>query len=165
MSKICQVEFKETAEQAKKLQEIIENYKHVEGAAMPVLQQAQDIYGYLPEEVQKRIAEGLGVSEEFIYGVATFYSQFTMNPRGQYNFSVCLGTACYVKGSGDIMAKLKDTLKINEGECTPDGIASIQATRCIGCCGLAPVMVVNSDVYGKLTVDDVPKIVDKYLKK
>lgn len=162
MSKICQVMFTETAEQRAKLDEIITTYKDVQGGLMPALQQAQGVYGYLPEEVMNRIAEGFEVSEEEVYGVATFYAQFVMNPRGRYNFGVCLGTACYVKGSGEVVEKLKEELGIDEGQCTPDGKFSINSTRCVGCCGLAPVMTVNDEVYGKLTKDDIPGIVKKY---
>jgi len=162
MSKICQVKFNETAEQKAKLDEIINTYKSVQGGLMPALQQAQGVYGYLPEEVMKRIAEGFDVSEEEVYGVATFYAQFAMNPRGKYNFGVCLGTACYVKGSGDVVEKLMEELGIGEGQCTPDGKFSINSTRCVGCCGLAPVMTVNDEVYGKLVKEDIPKIVKKY---
>jgi NADH:ubiquinone oxidoreductase 24 kD subunit len=162
MSKICQVKFTETAEQKAKLNEYIETYKQVQGGLMPALQHAQVLYGYLPEEVMKRIADGFGVSEEEVYGVATFYAQFTLNPRGKYNFSVCLGTACYVRGSGEVLDALMKELGIGEGQCTSDGKFSINSTRCVGCCGLAPVMCVNDEVYGKLTKDDVPKIVEKY---
>ena len=129
---------------------------------MPVLQEAQDIYGYLPYEVQKMVAEGLGVPLEEVYGVATFYSQFALSPKGKYNISVCLGTACYVKGSGDILDRLSDILGIEAEECTPDGKFSLTACRCIGACGLAPVIMVNEDVYGRLTVEDVQGIIDKY---
>ena len=129
---------------------------------MPVLQAAQDIYGYLPYEVQQIIAEKMEVPMEEVYGVVTFYSQFSLNPKGQYKISVCLGTACYVKGSGDIFEKLCQILKIKNGECTPDGKFSLEACRCIGACGLAPVLTVNDDVYGRLTVDDVEGILAKY---
>lgn len=164
MSKICQIPFKETEEQRKQLDKVIAQYKHTKGAVMPVLQKAQDIYGYLPIEVVTRIANGLDVSVEEVYGVATFYSQFSLYPKGEYNVAVCLGTACYVKGSGDVMAKLKQVLGINEGEITPDGKFSIEATRCIGCCGLAPVLTVNGEVYGKVTVAQVEGIINKYKK-
>lgn len=162
MSKICQIPFKETEEQSKQLDKVIAQHKHIRGAVMPVLQKAQEIYGYLPIEVVTRIAEGLDVSVEEVYGVATFYSQFSLYPKGEYNVAVCLGTACYVKGSGDVMDKLKQVLGINEGEITPDGKFSIEATRCIGCCGLAPVLTVNGEVYGKVTVAQVEGIVNKY---
>ncbi len=161
-SKICQIPFSETEEQKAKLEEIIATYCNKEGGIMPALQQAQEVYGYLPYEVQKRIADGLNLSMEEVYGIVTFYSQFSLNPKGKYNFSVCLGTACYVKGAGEIMERLKQVLNIEEGGCTPDGLFSIQATRCVGCCGLAPVMSVNDEIYGKITPDDVERIVKKY---
>ena len=129
---------------------------------MPILQGAQGIYGYLPIEVMKIIAAEMGVSLETVYGVATFYSQFTLNPKGQYKISVCLGTACYVKGSGDIYDKLQQKLGIKGGECTPDGKFSLDACRCIGACGLAPVMTINDEVYGKLLPDDIDDILAKY---
>ena len=130
---------------------------------MKALQFAQDLYGYLPYEVQQMIAEGLGISLADVYGVVTFYSQFTMYPKGKYQISICLGTACYVKGSGEIYDKLRNLLGIESGECTVDRMFSLDATRCIGCCGLAPVMTVNDDVYGKITADDVEGILAKYI--
>ena len=162
MSKICQIPFKETEQQRKQLDKVIAQHKNVRGAVMPVLQHAQEIYGYLPIEVVTRIAEGLDVPVEEVYGVATFYSQFSLNPKGKYNVAVCLGTACYVKGSGDVMDKFKQILGIDDGGITPDGKFSLEATRCIGCCGLAPVLTVNGEVYGKVTVDQVKGIVEKY---
>ena len=129
---------------------------------MGVMQKAQDIYGYLPIEVQKIIADGMGVPLEKVYGVATFYAQFALSPKGKYNISVCLGTACYVKGAGDIFDKLSERLGIGADECTADGKYSLTACRCIGACGLAPVLTVNEDVYGRLTVDDVDDILAKY---
>ena len=137
-------------------------HKGVEGALMPVLQQAQDIYGYLPIEVQKIIAEKMGVSLEEVFGVATFYSQFALNPKGQVAVAVCLGTACYVKGSGKILEKITETLGVPAGSTSPDGVSSLEATRCIGACGLAPVMTVNGEVYGRLTPEQVPAILAKY---
>ena len=154
--------FNGTKEQEAKLLEVIAKHKDTKGALIPVLHQAQEIYGYLPEEVQAIISRELGVSMAEIYGVVTFYTQFSTQPKGKYKIGVCLGTACYVKGSGDILNKIKEILGINEGECTPDGKYSIDATRCIGACGLAPVITVNDDVYGKLTVDDVEGILAKY---
>ena len=126
------------------------------------MHKAQEIYGYLPIEVQEMISEGLDVPLAEIYGIVTFYAQFSLNPRGQYQIGVCLGTACYVKGSGDILEKVKEILGIDVGECTPDGKFSVDATRCIGACGLAPVMTINDDVYGRLVVDDVADILKKY---
>ena len=132
------------------------------GCLMPILQKAQEIYGYLPIEVQTMIADELHIPLEKVYGVVTFYAQFALNPKGRYKISVCLGTACYVKGSGDIFNKLQELLGIDSGECTPDGKFSLEACRCIGACGLAPVMTVNDDVYGRLTVDELSGILNKY---
>ncbi len=160
--KVSKLPFKGTAEQEKKLLEVIEEYRGDHSRLMTVMQKAQDIYGYLPFEVQKMIAEGMNVPLEKVYGVATFYSQFTLSPKGKYNVSVCLGTACYVKGSGEIFNKLSKKLGIGPDECTEDGKFSLVATRCIGACGLAPVMMVNEDVYGKITADDIDKILEKY---
>ena len=129
---------------------------------MAVMQEAQGIYGYLPLEVQSMIAEGMDVPLEKVYGVATFYAQFSLSPKGEYNISVCLGTACYVKGSGDIFNKLSEKLGIAAEECTPDGKFSLTACRCIGACGLAPVFTVNEDVYGRIGPDDVANILAKY---
>lgn len=156
------IAFNGTKEQEEKLMAVIEAHKNQEGAVIPVLHEAQDIYGYLPIEVQEMISEGLDVPLAEIYGIVTFYTQFTINPKGKYKIGVCLGTACYVKGSGDILEKVKELLGIDVGECTPDGLFSIDATRCIGACGLAPVMTVNDDVYGRLLPDDVEEILNKY---
>ena len=156
------IPFNGTEEQAKKLKEVIDAHKGEQGAAIPVLHEAQDIYGYLPIEVQTMIAEGLNVPLAEIYGIVTFYAQFSLNPKGRFQIGVCLGTACYVKGSNLILEKVQEILGIKVGECTPDGRFSIDATRCIGACGLAPVMTVNDDVYGKLTVEQIPDILKKY---
>lgn len=156
------IAFKGTKEQEEKLMAVIESHKNQEGAVIPVLHEAQDIYGYLPIEVQKMISEGLNVPLAEIYGIVTFYTQFSVNPKGKYQIGVCLGTACYVKGSGDILEKVKELLGIDVGECTPDGMFSIDATRCIGACGLAPVMTINDDVYGSLVTDDIEGILAKY---
>ncbi|MBR5091114.1 MAG: NAD(P)H-dependent oxidoreductase subunit E [Ruminiclostridium sp.] len=156
------VAFNGTAEQEKALRSMIKEHKGQAGALMPILQKAQEIYGYLPIEVQSIISEETGIPMEKIYGVSTFYAQFSLYPKGKYRISVCLGTACYVKGSGDVFNKLKEMLGIEEGQCTPDGKFSLDACRCIGACGLAPVMTVNDDVYGKLTNDQLKGILDKY---
>ena len=156
------IPFQGTPEQEAQLKEVIAKHHDQPGGLMPTLQEAQGIYGYLPIEVQKMIADGLGVSLSEVFGVATFYSQFSLTPKGKHRISVCLGTACYVKGSGDIYDKLQEKLGIAGGECTPDGKFSLEACRCIGACGLAPVLTVNEDVYGRLTVDDVDKIISKY---
>jgi len=132
------------------------------GALMPVLQKAQDIYGYLPIEVQTIISDELDIPLEKVYGVSTFYAQFALNPKGDNQISVCLGTACYVKGSQAIYDKVSEILGIDEGECTPDRKFSLESCRCVGACGLAPVMIINDDVYGRMTPDQVPGILDKY---
>ncbi len=160
--KASKLPFNDTPEQAARLQDVIEKNRHDPSRLMGVMQQAQDIYGYLPMEVQERIADGMGVPLEKVYGVATFYAQFSLSPKGQYNISVCLGTACYVKGSGDVFDRLCERLGIGADECTPDGRFSLTACRCIGACGLAPVLTVNDEVYGRLTVDDVDTILAKY---
>lgn len=159
---ITKVPFQGTPEQEKALLEVIDRLKDQRGALMPILQEAQDIYGYLPEEVQQIIAKGLKIPFEEVYGVATFYSQFALNPKGKYKVSVCLGTACYVKGSGEVYARLAKELGIEGGECTADMNFSLEACRCVGACGLAPVIMINDEVYGRLTPDEVPKILAKY---
>lgn len=160
--KISEVPFTGTAEQEKALRAKLADIKLMKGALMPALQEAQEIYGYLPIEVQQIVAEELNVSLEEVFGVATFYAQFSLNPKGKYAMAVCLGTACYVKGAGDVMARLERELGLSDGMTSADGKYSLSATRCIGCCGLAPVMTVNGDVYGKLVPDDIPGIVAKY---
>lgn len=151
-----------TVEQENELRTFIETHKDMPGALMPVLQKAQGIYGYLPKEVQQIIADGLDISLSEVYGVATFYSQFSLTPKGKHRISVCLGTACYVLGSDKVLAKIEETLGIKSGECTPDGLFSIDSCRCVGACGLAPVVMIDEDVYGKLTPDDVEKILANY---
>lgn len=163
MSEMKAPAFVSTVEQEEKLQAVIAKYKGTEGALIPVLHEAQSIFGYLPIEVQQKISDGLGVPMSEIYGVVTFYTQFSIYPKGKYQIGVCLGTACYVKGSGDIIDKIKLRLGIEVGQCTPDGKFSLDATRCIGACGLAPVLTVNDEVYGRLTVDDVDDILAKYM--
>lgn len=156
--------FEGTAEQLKELKDCILAHKDEAGALMPVLHEAQNIYGYLPAEVQTVIADGLNVPLAEVYGVATFYSQFSLNPKGKHRVSVCLGTACYVKGSDKILAEIEKELRISCGECTPDKKFSIDSCRCVGACGLAPVMIVDGDVYGKLNPKEVAAILDKYMK-
>ena len=162
VNKKTSVPFQGTAEQETRLKEAIAGVKDQQGALITALQSAQDIYGYLPIEVQRIVAQGLGLRLDKVYGVATFYSQFSLNPKGRYKVSVCLGTACYVKSAGEIFDKLSKELKIGNNECTPDGKFSLEGCRCIGACGLAPVITVNEDVYGRLALEDVPAIVEKY---
>ncbi len=156
------VPFSGTPEQEEQLRKVIAQHKDDAGALMPILQGAQEIYGYLPIEVQQMIADAMEIPLEKVYGVVTFYAQFSINPKGKYKISVCLGTACYVKGSGDIYTKLQEKLGISGGEITSDGKFSLDACRCIGACGLAPVMTINEEVYGRLTPDDIDTILAKY---
>ena len=156
------VMFRGTKAQEEQLIAEIEALRDMPGSMMPILQKAQEIYGYLPYEVQEIIALKTGVSLEEIFGIVSFYAQFKLNPDGQYAIAVCLGTACYVKGSGDIINAISEKLGVAIGSTSPDGKYSIEATRCIGACGLAPVLTVNGEVYGRLTVDDVDSILAKY---
>ena len=160
--KLTTVDFHGTKEQEEKLLAVIEKHAGEKGAMMPILQEAQEIYGYLPIEVQKIIAAKTGVSLEEIFGIVSFYAQFKLNPDGQYAIAVCLGTACYVKGSGEIIEEFSKQLGLPVGSTSPDGKYSIEATRCIGACGLAPVLTVNGEVYGRLTKADVAGILEKY---
>ena len=162
IKKLSNLPFCSTKEQEEKLDAIIAANKHDKSRVMAVMQEAQGIYGYLPIEVQNKIAEGMEVPLEKIYGIATFYAQFSLTPQGQYHISVCLGTACYVKGAGDLYDKLQEILGIAGDECTPDRKFSLTACRCIGACGLAPVLTVNEEVYGRLGKDDVDGIIAKY---
>ena len=162
LKKISKIPFSGTREQEEKLKQVIADCAGDNSQLMHVMQVAQDIYGYLPFEVQQMIADGMGVPLEKVYGVATFYAQFALSPKGEYAISVCLGTACYVKGSQEILDELSAQLVIGAEECTPDGRFSLTACRCIGACGLAPVMMINDDVYGKITAADVKGILEKY---
>ena len=156
------IPFRGTAEQEKQLRDMIAEHKNSPGALMPVLQQAQDIYGYLPVEVQEIIAEELNVPMEQVYGVATFYSWFSLEPKGEHVIRVCLGTACYVKGSQNVLSELERRLGIEAGHTSPDGKFSLEATRCLGCCGLAPVMTIDDEVYGRLTPAMIPDILKQF---
>ncbi|MDI9494791.1 MAG: NADH-quinone oxidoreductase subunit NuoE [Bacillota bacterium] len=144
------------------LKEYIDSVKGASGSLMQVLHTAQDIFGYLPIEVQKFISAELGVPLAEVYGVATFYTQFAIEPKGKHKIGVCLGTACYVKGSQLIMDKLSKELNIKVGQTTADNLFTLEATRCLGCCGLAPVMMIDQDVYGKLEPKRIPEILEKY---
>ena len=149
-------------EKKEKLAQILSEYGNEKGNLIKVLEEAQEVYGYLPKDVQIEISDKMDIPLAEIYGVITFYSRFATEPKGKYNIAVCLGTACYVKGSGEILEKLKEKLKIDVNQCTPDGKFSLEATRCIGACGLAPVLTVNSEVYGKLNVEKIDEIIEKY---
>ena len=157
--KLTTVAFRGTPEQEAALRAVIRKHAGEKGAMMPILQEAQEIYGYLPVEVQRISA----LETEEIFGIASFYAQFKLNPDGQYSIAVCLGTACYVKGSGEIIEAISEQLGVPVGSTSSDGKYSIEATRCIGACGLAPVLTVNGEVYGRLTKADVPTILAKYM--
>ena len=144
------------------LQKAIDEHKNQKGALMPVLQAAQGIFGCVPMDVQEYIADALGTTLSEVYGVATFYSQFSLQPKGKYVIGVCLGTACYVRGSQKVLDKVLKELSVEVGGTTDDGMFTIQATRCLGACGLAPVMMINDEVYGRLTDVEIPAILEKY---
>ncbi len=149
-------------EKFEQLKQVIAAHRNEKGALMPVLQGAQGIFGCVSLDVQKFIAEELGTTLSDVYGVATFYSQFSLEPKGKYVCGVCLGTACYVKGSQKVLDRLCKELDIEAGKTTPDAMFTVEATRCLGACGLAPVMMINEDVFGRLTEDEIPGIVAKY---
>ena len=150
------------AQKTEELKAFIAEHKDDKGPLMPVMQFAQESFGYLSLDTQIVIAEGLGVPVTEVYGVATFYAQFSLEPKGDYVIAVCQGTACYVKGGAAVLARVEEELGITSNQTTPDGKFSIQDTRCLGCCGLAPVMTINEDVYGKLTPAMVKDILAKY---
>ena len=152
----------EMKEKYVQLDEVIAKHKGTPGALMPVLQEAQNIFGYVPMDVQQIIADGLGTTLSEVYGVATFYAQFSLEPKGEYVVGVCLGTACYVKGSQKVLDRLAEELDVPVGKTTADGKFTLNATRCLGACGLAPVMMINDEVYGRLVPEDIPGIVAKY---
>ena len=146
------------------MNEIFNSYLPVKDNLIQILNEVQDEYGYIPELVQKLISEYLKIPMAEIYGVITFYSRFTLEPKGKYTISICMGTACYVKGSQKILDRLKERLKIEPGQTTEDGMFSLDETRCVGACGLAPVFTVNGEVYGKATVKTLDEVLDKLLK-
>lgn len=142
------------------MEELFNEYLPVKDNLIQMLNEVQEHYGYIPEKAQRDLSEFLNVPMAEIYGVITFYSRFTLKPKGKYNIAVCLGTACYVKGSQRIMDRLKEKLKIEPGETTKDGLFSIEETICVGACGLAPVFTVNGEVYGKATVKKLDEVLD-----
>lgn len=147
-----------------KLQEILEQYKQDKDNLIQILNEVQEYYGYVPEKAQLAISEYLSIPMAEVYGVVTFYSRFTLKPKGKYHIAVCLGTACFVKGSEKIIDRVKERLGIEVGQTTKDGKFSLEATRCVGACGLAPVFTVNNEVYGKATVKMMDEVLDKYMK-
>jgi len=148
-----------------KLEPVFERYKDiVNGALIPVLQAAQDVYGYLPVPVLEAIAERLAVPISQVYGVVTFYAQFHLDPRGKHIVRTCQGTACHVRGAGKILDALKENLGVAPGKATDDLQFTLETVACIGACGLAPVLMVDQDTHGRLTPDIIPEILDKYRK-
>ena len=156
------VAFSGTPEQAEELRRVIAELKDEKGSLMPIMQKAQAIYGYLPIEVQQMIADQTGHPLSKIFGISTFYSMFNLYPKGEYKISVCLGTACYVKGSGAVFEELSKELGIEGGQCTADRKFSLDDCRCVGACGLAPVMLINDEVYARVTPDEIKDILAKY---
>jgi len=152
-------------DQNEKAKEIVEHYKNTEGSLIPILHEVQETFGYIPKDVQEFMAHELKIPLSEIYGVVTFYSRFSLHPKGKNRVSVCMGTACYVKGAEMVLNAVKDDLQIGAGETSPDGLFSIEETRCIGACGLAPIMTINEDVYAKITPDQIREILEKYRKK
>lgn len=155
----------ESYEKDKFLENLCNKYQPIKDNLIQMLNEIQEHYGYIPMQAQKKLSEFLNVPMAEVYGVVTFYSRFTLKPKGEYNISVCLGTACYVKGSQKIMDRLTERLKIGVGETTQDGKFSIEETRCVGACGLAPVFTVNGEVYGKATVQKLDQILDELSNK
>ena len=153
-----------SASAVKQIEEIIARYKDEKTPLMMILSDIQKEFGYIPLEVQELVSEETGVPVAEIYGVVTFYSFFSLNPKGKYVIGVCLGTACYVKGAQQVIDKFSEILKIKAGETTEDGLFTLEALRCIGACGIAPALTINGKVYPKVQVSDVPGIVDEYLK-
>jgi NADH-quinone oxidoreductase E subunit len=162
VQKCCGCEGNHIDENLTKAKEIINSHKGTQGALIPVLHGVQSLYGYLPEDVLKIVSEELQISMSEIYGVATFYSIFSLKPKGEYIIRVCMGTACYVKGAQLLLDQLSEELDIKVGETTSDNKFTIESTRCIGACGLAPALMVNDKVYGRLTKDDIKKILAEY---
>ncbi|NLL18245.1 MAG: NADH-quinone oxidoreductase subunit NuoE [Clostridia bacterium] len=162
MSKCCCSCSCETTDKEQQLQEVFAKYRGQQGALIPVLQAAQDIYGYLPQEVLKSIAAELKLPISQVYGVVTFYAQFNLKPRGRYIIRVCQGTACYVGGGGEILAELQKQLGIKNGETTEDLSFTLESVACLGACSLAPVLTINDDTHGRLTKNDVAKILAQY---
>jgi len=156
-------DFDKNKEKVDEVQGIIEEYKGVPGGLIPVLQKTQDILGYLPKEVVEMISKGLDIPISEIYGVATFYTQFSFIPKGENIISVCLGTACYVKGAQDILEEFEKLLGIKAGGTTQDLKFTISSTRCVGDCSMAPVVLINDDVYPKIKKNEVKELINKYI--
>ena len=152
-------------EKQNSIKDILVKYNQDKDNLIQILNEVQDKFGYIPKQAQEEVANYLNITLAEVYGVITFYSRFTLKPKGKYSISVCMGTACFVKGSEKLLDRVKEKLKIEIGETTPDGKFSLEETRCLGACGLAPVFTVNGEVYGKATVQMVDKILDEYMNK
>ena len=148
--------------QIKTIQDICKSFGNHAGELINILHKTQETFGYLPAEVQQVIARELNISEAKVYGVVSFYAFFTMKPKGKYKISVCMGTACYVRGAEKVVDELKEELNIEVGEVTPDGKFSLDCLRCVGACGLAPVMLIGEKVYGRIDPKDIKGILDSY---
>lgn len=146
------------------VKEVVARHQHSKGALIPILHEIQERYGYLPVEIQEQVAKEMNISQAEVFGVISFYSHFATKPAGKYRISVCMGTACYVKGAGSVLDNLKEKLRVKVGQTTDDSAFTLEECRCLGCCGLAPVLTVNGKVYGRLTVDDVDIILESYKK-
>ena len=153
-----------SASAVKQIEEIIARYKDERTPLMMILSDIQNEYGYIPLDVQELVSEKTGIPVAEIYGVVTFYSFFSLQPKGKYVIGVCLGTACYVKGSQQVIDKFSEILDIKPGETSKDGLFTLDALRCIGACGIAPAITINGKVYPKVAVNQVPGIVEEYRK-
>ncbi|MGI5838141.1 MAG: NAD(P)H-dependent oxidoreductase subunit E [bacterium] len=162
MAEVCKYCGDRQVEMYKALDKVIAEYKGKPGALIPVLHQAQQIFGCLPKEVQIHVAEGLDVPLGDVYGVITFYAFFSMKPKGKYQIGVCMGTACYVKGAVKVLEALEQQLGIRQDDTTEDGKFSLEVLRCIGACGLAPAIKINDEVYGRMTAGKVAEVLAKY---
>ena len=158
----CGVNDEQAIQQQKALDEAITKYKGTKGALIPMLQEAQEIYGYLPKEAMQRLAKGLGVPFSKVYGVVTFYSQFHLKPRGKYIVRLCQGTACHVRGASNVFDAISKNLGVDKNETTADLQYTLETVACLGACGLAPVMMVNDNTHGRLSPDKAVSTVRKY---
>lgn len=152
-----------TDEQVESFNSLLSAHQNKNDEIMVVLQKTQGIFGYIPKESVKMISDSLKIAESEIYGIITFYSQFSLTPKAKYNIDVCLGTACFVLGANDVLEKILAKLNVKVGQMTPDGKWIVTSCRCLGCCGLAPAITINGEVYGKLKPEDVDKILDSYV--
>ncbi len=159
---MCECQRLGTDEQVKQFNDVLDEYTGKKDNIMVVLQKTQGIFGYIPEKAVGIIADKLKMPESEIYGIISFYSFFTLTPKAKYNIDVCLGTACFVLGANDVLEKILQKLKVRVGEMTPDGKWIVTSCRCLGCCGLAPAITINGEVYGKMKVEDVDRILDSF---